>query len=341
VSNSGTSATGATQMTAGLNWGNALWRGDLFNFSYTTGTDLGVLHQYSAAYTVNLSPRHQVTVNGSYSHTQPVSAPGSSALGSIGTMANVSPRYVWVVPAAGGWSGQLSAGFDWKRTNNNLLFGGQSVFTSSASIEQFSIDYAGNRSDARGSTSGDLMLVFSPGGLTAGNSDAAFAAQRQGATARYVYARLSVERATSLSGGFVWDVRGTGQIADAPLLSSEELILGGEGSVRGFQPFAAARDEGFILTMELRAPALHPNLPRRLGMAAGDGLSAFAFVDYGLGRQHGLAGTLLQLTSVGPGARYQFARYASVALSYGFIVQHAGLPTSSTGRVQVQVSVNY
>ncbi len=269
-----------------------------------------------------------------------MSAPGAVAIQSIGTSANFSPRYV---RAFGGGSSRLTAGFDWKRSNNNLLFGGQSVFSSSSTVDELSLGYSRGFADRLGSTNAGATLYYSPGGLSAGNSDTAFAAQREGATARYVYLRLDAERLTSLPRGFTWDVRGTGQIADAPLLSSEQLTFGGDGSVRGFVPFATTRDNGVVLNTEVRAPALHPNLPRHVGFAdgSGDALVPFAFADYGVGTLHGVAGSLQQLASVGPGLRYQFARYASVSFSYGFIVEHAGLPTSSSGRVQVQVSVNY
>jgi hemolysin activation/secretion protein len=338
IGNTGNESTGEVQMNAGLDWGDAMRRGDDLNFRYTTATDLHVLHQYSGGYTAHLPWGDLMTVNGSYSRTTPVSAPGASAVGSVGTMENVSPRYVRTIGA-----GQLSAGFDWMRSNNNLLFGGESIFASSSDVEQFVVDYSRTFTDRHGSTTASAGVVYSPGGLSAGNSDAAFDAQREGATARYAIVRLNADRATQLARGFVWDVRGSGQIANAPLLSSQQLTFGGDGSIRGFETFAAAADNGVVVNMELQAPPLHLNLPRHLGLGAEppDALSPFAFVDYGAGTLRGVDGSLVQLTTVGPGVRYQFSRYASVALSYGFILQHAGLATTSTGRVQFQVSASY
>ena len=339
IGNSGNATTGETQLTGGLDWGDALWRGDDLNVQYTTGTNLSGLHQYSAGYTASLPWGDRITIDGSGARTAPVSPPAAVAVGSIGTMANVSPRYVHAFGAS-----QLSAGFDWKRSNNDLLFGGESIFSSSTTVEQFTVAYSRSFSDRHGSTSAGATVIYSPGGLSAGNSDAAFDAQREGAPARYAYVRLNAERATRLARGFVWDVRANGQIADAPLLSSEQLAFGGDGSIRGVETFAATRDSGVIVNMELQAPALHPNLPRHLSLGADatDGLNLFAFVDYGAGTLRDAADVpLLQLTTAGPGVRYQYARYASVSLSYGFIVQHAGFETTSMGRVQFQVNATY
>lgn len=335
IGNTGNSTTGGTQMTAGLDWGDGLWRGDDLNFHYTTGTNLHVLHQYSAGYIAHLPWGDQITVGGGYARTAPVS-PAGVAIGTVGTMANASPRYIRTF---GG--NQLSAGFDWKRTNNNLLFGGQSVFASSATIDQFTFDYSRGFPDQHGSTSVGASLVYSPGGLSAGNSDIAFDEQRAGAKSRYAYVRLNADRMTTLAHGFAWDVRGLAQLTPTPLLSSEQIYFGGEGSVRGFEPFATARDNGLIVNIELRLPPL--NLPRHLNEDGGnvDALGPFVFADYGAGELENVDHSVQQLASAGAGVRYTLAHHVSASLSYGFILQHVGLPTTATGRAQFQVQALY
>lgn len=338
VGNTGNAVTGETQLSAGVDWGNALWRGDDLNVHYTTGTDLRVLHQYSAGYIANLPWGDQVLLSGGYSRTRPVSAPGAGAIGSLGTMANVSPRYVRSLGPAR--AGRLSAGFDWKRTNNDLLFGGQSVFTSSASVAQFLAGYSTSFGTRLGSTSADVTIAYSPGGLSARNTDAAFGAQREGAKARYAYLHASIDELVPLRRGFAWDVRVTGQVSDARLLSTEQLAFGGDGSVRGFQTFAVTRDNGLILNTELRAPAVRV-LSRLGARSVADQLDALVFFDYGAGGQHRQAAPRLRLASIGPGLRYQFSRFASVQLAYGRVLQHDGVPAQAGGRLHFQVQTTF
>lgn len=58
-------------------------------------------------------------------------------------------------------------------------------------------------------------------------------------------------------------VRGTLQLADDPLLASEQFALGGLGSVRGYRINELVRDQGWALSAEYRLPVL-PWLLRRL-----------------------------------------------------------------------------
>src|SRR5690606_13969313 len=126
----------------------------------------------------------------------------------------------------------------------DLLFGGESVFASTAGIAQVVADVSNRWSSRLGATSAYLSATFSPGDLVADNDDETFDTQRQGATARYAYFRASLVHSVPLPARFVWHTRLGAQLSNARLLSSEQLSFGGDGSIRGLPASAATRDEG-------------------------------------------------------------------------------------------------
>ena len=57
-----------------------------------------------------------------------------------------------------------------------------------------------------------------------------------------------------MPGGAVLVLKGTGQLADGPLLESEQLSFGGATTMRGYEPNSINGDEGYYLSAELRSP---------------------------------------------------------------------------------------
>jgi hemolysin activation/secretion protein len=215
----------------------------------------------------------------------------------------------------------VTLGFDYKSTNNDLLFGGISVFPTSTEIFQLSAGYGAGIDDRLGSTRWMVTVTASPGGLSSENEDEAFASQRTDARARYVYGKLSVARNFRLPHGFSWSTQASFQAAGASLLPSEEMAFGGSATLRGFAEQAAIRDNGFLAETELSVRPLTPGLPGRLGFSGvADQLTLFAFIDYGYGWDRdeppGVS-SRIKLASAGPGLRYQAGRNFTMRLTYG------------------------
>lgn len=325
VSNTGTQATNLYRLNSGVDWGNAFWRGDDLNFNVSTSPDAYLVRQYSLSYTSYLPWRDIFSIQGSLSTSHP---PSGSIIGNTGLTGIVSLRYTHILPAFGDYTHDIILGYDFKSTNNNLLFGGFSIFNTTSEIDQFTLGYGGQLPDRFGSTSFELDLVLSPGGLTPDNTDAAFSAQQAGATANYAYAHLTAERLTNLPRGFTWDLRGTAQLSDATLLPSEQVIFGGYASVRGFEEQGATRDNGVLVENELRAPPFQTGLPALLGAKrVPDQLVPFLFFDFGAGWNHrnfdGEA-SWIELSSVGPGVTWQVGRYWSSRFTWGIPLQRYG-----------------
>lgn len=64
--------------------------------------------------------------------------------------------------------------------------------------------------------------------------------------------------------GIELDLRGDVQLADGPLLSLEQFVIGGPGSVRGYRTNQLVGDEGFSSGVEVRLPLLRTVTGRRV-----------------------------------------------------------------------------
>lgn len=315
----GTKANSLYRDSVGFDWGNAFWRGDDLNYQLVMAPEPRTLTQQSIAYTFGLPWHDSISLSGSYATTHSIASGITSTAGVTGT---ASPRYNMLLPNLWGVTQTLSLGYDFKSTNNNILFGGISVFPSTSEIDQFVGVYSGQRADPRGSTAVTATLVGSPGGLSPLNNNVAFSAQQAGATANYLYGRLSIDRLTNLPYGFDWSARVTAQLSDANLLPSEQLILGGYQSVRGFVEQGQTRDEGFTWQNELRVPRIATGLARLLHLDPdGDALVPFWFFDIGGGRNHsqepGAPTSWVTLASTGPGVTFTVSRNLNFRFTWG------------------------
>jgi hypothetical protein len=195
-------------------------------------------------------------------------------LGLAGTNAAAGIRYTAKLPSTRKFDEQLQAGYEFKTSNNNLEFGGFQVSNVTTEVDQFFIEYDATWRDDYGQVDVTNDLVISPGGITALNNNALYAAQICGnpcigATppkANYVYDHIVVTRVTGLPqgealanslgwfGGATSITKFVGQVASGNLLPSEQLGAGGVESVRGYDERVANGSQGILLSEELRTP---------------------------------------------------------------------------------------
>ena len=159
--------------------------------------------------------------------------------GQTGHSGQASIRYIHPLGGPGWLAQELRAGFDFKTTDNNLDFGGIQIFAATQEVDQFSLTYAATEIDDAGVTTLQNDLVYSPGGLTGANTDAAFALSGTSyAKAAYLYDTLSLTRATRLPYGASWIMRARAQWANGNLLPSEQLGAGVHYTINRFVDIA-------------------------------------------------------------------------------------------------------
>jgi hemolysin activation/secretion protein len=238
----------------------------------------------------------------------------------VGRSAQASFRYDKVLPSFDRFTEQLHLGFDFKRSNNNLEFGGSEVSNISTDVQQFLLIYDASNTDDYGRTSLENQFVYGPGGLAHSNTSAVFVASGvNGAKANYVYDLLQVTRLTALPWKMSTMLHLTGQIANAELLPSEQLGAGGDGSVRGYTTHTANGTDGALASFELRSPPYSPS--HLFGTDLGDQGQLLAFYDAGyvrhLNQQMGEA-KYAALQSAGVGVRFGVGRFLDVHFDYGW-----------------------
>lgn len=325
VDNTGSVATGLERLSSGFDWGNAFNRGDDLSYSYETTPDFTTVQQHAFSYTTSDPERSSLTLSGLYAtaHT-----PSSSLTTTTGISEVLSLHYTLVLATSKAFSEQLGIGPEYKSTNNNLLFGGVSVFPTRTQIYDLAFSYGANWNNRAGSTSANAELVVSPGGLSYGNSTPAFLSQQPGAQANYVYGNATLQRAMALPGGGVLQLRAEGQLSDAILLPSEQLDFGGYGSVNGFPTSFATRDEGILFSAQVGPRPFSFGLHTDTHPRSIDRFAPYVFYDFGLGRNHeNIDGASnIQLISAGPGFTYQVGKFVTARFDYGFVIQHIGAP---------------
>lgn len=330
---SGTPITDEERLFAGFNLGDVFKLGHQFNYQFTTSPDFVKMRAHSASYVVPLPWRHTLTVFGSYAESQP----DIPFFNLEGESWQTGLRYRAPLDSFRGVEHALIAGVDFKRSDNNLAFGGTTVFAQSTDVAQLVLGYEAALADRFGSTSLGLTVALSPGGVGGRNDDADYTASRAGADARYAYARLALERTTLLPADVAWVTRGEAQVASTNLLGSEQLGFGGAASLRGYDEREVNGDGGFVLVNELRGPSFS------LFKQAADRLTPLAFVDAGVAVIHDpLPGEerTVELLSAGVGLRYTLASNVIARADYGWQLRDSGLsPTGDNHRAHVSVTV--
>jgi hemolysin activation/secretion protein len=338
--NAGVPQLGRDRVFAGIDYGNLFGLDQEISYQLTTNTDVFtgnpditggpnrprfVAHSFN--YTAPLPWLDRVELFGMYAQSTP-DVPES--FGQTGISAQLSFRYDLRLAPLGAWQQQLQLGYDFKRSNNDLEFGGFQVFDSNTHIHQFVLAYDANGRDPLGPASASATFVVSPGYFDGDDNNAAFNTARLGATARYSYMQLAGQHDVALPAGFAFSAHGVFQWTPDTLLPSEELGLGGDSSVRGYDPYVVEGDRGWDLQTELRTP------PFAFG-TTNVALQPFLFFDAGhvwnridepTEPNNG------SLISVGAGLRFQASRFVNIRGTFG-VPLRAALPDGSKSPIAI------
>jgi hemolysin activation/secretion protein len=357
-SNGGVPVLGRNNWSIGFDWGNVFGldqdlsyqfiSSDDFWFSpthVTVGPNRASLAEHILSYTIPLPWEDRLIIFGNIAELEPRIGPFFSQ---VGVSWQASARYDIDLSDTDTLTQDLQFGFDFKRTNNNLAFGGFAVSQSSTEIDQFPIIYDAALDDELGKTVLLGQIVFSPGGLTGRNNDAAFqpSLTQVGvpfAHADYVYADLNLTRLTRLPFDASWLFRLQSQFSTSNLLASEELGAGGVETVRGYDERTLNGPLGVLVSSEFRSPPW-PVLDSLFGTRIGDKFQADLFWDFGyVSQEKFIAGVQndAAIQSVGAGAHYAIDRFLDLRFEYGQQLRRAPGATSRGGEAFFSAVVGY
>lgn len=322
--NTGTRSTKLDRYSYGFQFGKLPFLDWSGSYQLQTNGHLDQLETHSGNLSIPLPWRETVTVFGSYSTTA-IPLQGG-AFDSEGESWQFGLRYPIDLPKLGKVSQSLQVGIDYKRSNNNIEFGGTQIQNTFHEIVQGTVSYRASRPDALGQTAMGIELVYSPGEITDDNRDRNFDSSnnqpgsRQGADSNYTYTILSLNRVWRLPMDWTLRNRFEGQLSTDNLLSSEQLGLGGFNSVRGYDYREFNRDNGFVFSTELVTPA-HEFGPLLDLESANTVAQLRAFWDYGQGsvaREEAAVIEDVDIASIGLGGILTIGRHFSLNADYGW-----------------------
>ena len=340
--NSGTIATNRNRIFAGLNLGKTIVKDSEVSFQYTQAPDTDRYYSLSGLVRVPVPwYRHTFQAFGGFASVKPES--GVSSLKPEGKAWSVDLRYrVPIFETGAHFLQSMVFGYDFKESNTNLIFGGDSDYYGLADINQFMIGYDLGLSTKMRKVNFTAELYISPSSITNHNDSKSFKTLRYGANATYAYLKVTQSLSQQLKGWrFSYDF--AGQVASTNLLPSEQLSMTGYHAVRGFEERILDLDNGGVLNITVETPRFSP--AKLLGAKKTyDELYVLAFYDMGMGCNHMLTPgeeRFNSLGSIGPGIRYEFSRYCSAHLDYGFQLWHNGFDSVTGSRYNFGVALSY
>jgi hemolysin activation/secretion protein len=313
--NTGTSYTGDDRIYAGLNWGNAFGRGDLFIYQFTCNSTLDRFLAQFGQYVAFLPWRHILTIYGGYAKSYPdvgvdFNSKGTSGQASLRYSIPTKPYYTPLTQ-------EYSAGADWKYTNSNMFFVDfpLPLVTSAVNVLELIFNYGLEYKSKQNDLTFNLEAHFSPGHILPKQTDHNYDSLRAGAKVLYGYvlATLTDEFTFQNKASLSAMLRLTA--ATCPLLPMQQFSLGGYNSVRGYDEHAYLADTAVCFNLETRLYPLHPFDQKDTQ------LTFLAFVDTGVGHNYHQEGNLNDtafLLGVGPGVRLRWNSYLALRADYGF-----------------------
>lgn len=246
-------------------------------------------------------------------------------------------RYILPLPPRGELFHNLSFGADYKDFSETILLTDGVRDDTPIAYTTWSLAYGGTRRTDTSAIGFNLSTNFGFRGVT--NEEPEFEYKRYLARPNYFYLRGSAQYEHAAWWNTRWYVRAAGQYAIEPLISNEQLSIGGAESVRGYLESETLGDLGVSASLEWRAPALLRWLP-----FVSPESYAFAFVDGGVVAVVDALpdqATRVELSSVGLGLRIAAFDGLQAALDGAYTLQDSDRTDAHDTRLHFQLSYGF
>lgn len=331
--NTGNSATGHARLYEGITWGDAFFLDHILSYQFTSSKDFKKLRSHSLHYTAPLPWKNTLVLFGGYATVHP----HITDFKSKGQLFQSSVRYT--LPIGNNYTGlmqELTVGFDYKYTNNNLVYVGEellAVIDGPVNLTQFLFKYSYAKVTEKQTVAFDIDLFVSPAKFLSHQTNSDYSMLNPNAKSRYVYGKIMASELYTLPYKFSLFLQGRLQLSSEVLLQSEEFGLGGYDTVRGYAEREFNADNALCINFEIRTPPL--SLLKFFNVCGvQDNLYFLAFLDYGLGNindrhQHSKMVNanpkipkFVNMLGVGPGMRYTINKYLAFRFDWGINLHH-------------------
>ena len=330
LNNRGSDQTGDFRVSLGAQHSNLFDRDHQVTGSYTTSPGhLDDVKQIGINYRAPIYPWHG-WVSGSFVHSDVDSGRVAQVFDVSGAGTFYSLSFHQDLKRIDSYRHSWRASIDDRRFTNNISLGriplGNIVRSRPLSVRYeglYAINPATRLQFGVGAT-GNL-----PGGSH--NNDAAYAATRAGAKRSFTVLGFDAQLTHTFLEEWALQATVDGQYAGEPLISGEQLGIGGASSVRGFDERVTSGDNGVVLNVEVWSPKLLRD----------DGPRAIGFVDFGYReRENAQAGEAKSdsVASAGLGIRWQWREQISLAADWAKVLERAQEGTSERGESKLHFS---
>lgn len=338
--NTGTISTNRNRLFFGFNFGKSILKDGQISYQFTFAPNWNLFYAHTASARLPLPWRHIWVLWGGYAAVKPHTGIPNRKNEGISWQADT--RYRFPCFSSMNVMQTFVVGYDFKETNNNILFNEVDIFKANADINQFMFGYELGYRTSKTRVSFTAEVYGNPGGITYANKTRFYELLRFGAKADYIYFKLAHSLATEFPlGWFTYNI--AGQTSSANLLPSEQFTMTGYNAVRGYEERILNLDNALIFNLGLETP--HWSIARAKGKSKSwDEFYFLGFFDYGLGGNHRLApgeSSFQDLASAGPGVRYQIDRYFTARFDYGFQLWHRGFHNPSHSRYNFGMILSY
>lgn len=338
--NSGVLATGRQRVFAGLSWDQVFGLDHVFFYQYTTNYNAQRFHANTFQYMALLPCQSILNFYGGFSHVHgDISFPNRK---NKGTNIQASVRYQLPLYPTHFFSHEIAFGADIKNTNNTMEFVdffprfGQTV-----NMTQLVLGYQAKRENKQDMWEWGADLFCSPAAWLPNQSNADFNSLRHAAKHKWTYGTAFFKIHYYLPRDFSYEFFLRGQWSSQVLLPSEQLPLGGYGSIRGYDVRQFNADTGFFANMELHFPRFsifRHHQPNK------DYFHFLLFVDGGYGRDKVSVPFINPneyLIGVGPGVRYSLGPYLNARVDWGIKLHQQKEFTGGSSMVYFSVVGSY
>lgn len=315
-----------------VHYDNVWQRGDSFSFSYQVAPQ---------------RPKDAEVFSGSYlARVQDVdwlnvlfyAVKSSSDVATIGGTNIVGPgqifgsRAVMTLPTRENFFHTLSVGLDYKHFEQTVKLGVDG-FASPVTYYPVVASYGATFQNDKFTTQLNAGVTYNLRTLSSDPTD--FDNKRYAASASFIHLNSDLSHTQELPEGFQLYGKVQGQVADGPLVSSEQLSVGGLDTVRGYLESEVLGDNGIVGNVELRSPNVGDLLQKQIKDETGQGTPRFTTFNEWRFFGFADAGTVSVLNplpeqqskfdvwSYGIGTRFKFLNYlnGTVILSVPMISQ--------------------
>lgn len=288
----------------------------------------------SLNYTIPLKGGDMLALYGVKSDSD-VSAVGDLNVIGRGTMLGL--RYIKPLRGREGFFHTATWGVDYKDFNQSVNLIGSGGFNTPITYMPFVAGWDGSwQTDTHTTRVGVSTQFHVQQGLV--GSEQEFADKRFKGRPSYIYFKGTLQHERSLPEGHSLHLRAQWQLAGQPLVSNEQMAIGGADTVRGYLESAAAGERGLALSAEWRSPQLSrlwPGTPDSLTE-----LRALAFVDWGAVKviEPITAQDRFSLASLGLGLRLRMVQGTQATVQWAYPLKAVGNTTKGDHRLHFNLT---